>query len=38
MITYEDSIKQMKFMAADRELFCKDKGAKDIFGYHQYIL
>lgn len=34
MITYEDSIKQMKFMAADREFFTKDKGAKDIFGYH----
>ena len=34
MITYEDSIKQMKFMAADRDFFIQNKSASDIFGYH----
>jgi len=36
MITYEDSIKEMKFLASDRNFFIEGTGGKDIFGY-QYM-
>ena len=33
MITYEQSIKEMKFLASDRNFFIKGSGGQDIFGY-----
>ena len=33
MITYEDSIKEMKFLASNRNFFLEGTGGGDIFGY-----